>query len=1078
MSSPSNSATINGLQLTYIPSKYWTDQMSDFSLVKGKNKIPSNTDFFLIWVPSNNTPEYLEAQMKKQLKGIPVDKLFSCNINLAFSKSSRKKDGKLTLHKTYGKILPLLPASRFLNNLEIFQTTEEDRSLPELSRSLKTWALLTKFIFELLNRGSFIPLLTKVSEKKYNGQWRLILKTKYDNTRFTKILQNSIWTAYNLPNSIKLDYSVDSGFEGAEVDNLWHPSYLYSLYINKIGDVLIRSILNKKKFRAFNQYYNSEMQKDKRGEYDLAWDYKFLKSLLNKDPSFTITQFHERIVPKLIKNWINIGNISSLQQGIELAIKVNYPAKGEDKWPLNLYLSLHNGQNLIPMSQIWRGEFNGNSELLNRFQNKENFTELILKGLGKMVKIYPPLKKALNGPEPKTLLLNSSDVMDFFSYAKDLLLQSGFNVILPDAFQIGGKQRLSARMVIYSKKPEKFKAGTTSRPSLFQLDDMINYRWEGELGDQEINPKELKKIIDKKQPLINVKNEWVLIDQQDIEMISNIIDSPEDSGKFSGFQGQLSYIDGLKLGLSEKVTFQEEQSNYNVIVEGSFNQIIDQIKKFDKFEPIPQPTTFNGELRDYQKEGLTWLANLCELGFGVCLADDMGLGKTIEIIALLLHFKEIYKDKMGAVLIICPTSVIYNWKKELNKFASTLDIFLHHGSERPETVSGLTKYLKPHQIILTTYGTLRNDVDLMKTAPFSGIIVDESQNMKNPDAQQTQAIYQLQSRYRVCLSGTPIENRLMELWSLFKFLNPGLLGDQKEFRDNFVIPIERFHDQDAAERLKKIIAPFLLRRVKTDKSIINDLPKKREMKVYIDLSDQQKILYKEIVSKTLDNIESSSSQKNMIVLSLLTKLKQICNHPYQFLHKSVSNRELKENFKEFISMSPKLERLIDMLDEVLGKNEKAIIFTQFTQMGDILKEVLESRYDFPILYFHGSVPADKRKDIISQFQDPKPTSPPILILSLKAGGTGINLTEATTVFHYDRWWNPAVEKQATDRAYRIGQTENVNVYKFITLNSIEEKIDNLIEEKKELADMVISSGESWISELSDDKLKELISIDE
>jgi SNF2 family DNA or RNA helicase len=215
----------------------------------------------------------------------------------------------------------------------------------------------------------------------------------------------------------------------------------------------------------------------------------------------------------------------------------------------------------------------------------------------------------------------------------------------------------------------------------------------------------------------------------------------------------------------------------------------------------------------------------------------------------------------------------------------------------------------------------------------------------------------------------------------------------------------------------------------------------------------------------------------MIVLSLLTKLKQICNHPYQYQHKSISEQELRQNFKDIVSMSPKLERLIDMLDEVLAKNEKAIIFTQFTQMGDIIKEVLEYRYSFPILYFHGGVPADKRDDIIDRFQDPAADSPPLLILSLKAGGTGINLTEATTVFHYDRWWNPAVEKQATDRAYRIGQEENVNVYKFITISTIEEKIDNLIEEKKELADMVISSGESWISELSDDKLKQLISID-
>ena len=1063
-----------GLQLTYVPSDYWNDKISEFSLVEEKHNIPSTVDFFLIWTPSNNSPEDLEGEMKKKLKGIPVEKLYSCYINLALLNNSEKKDAGFTLQKVYGKILPLLPASRFLTNLEIFDTSQEDQDRPYFSNSIKTWALLTKFIFELLNRGSFVPLLMKDSDKKYNGQWRLLLKTKYDNTRFTKILQNSYWTAYNLPNTIKFESPTKNGFKGAKVEGLWHPSYLFSLYIDKIGDILIRSILNKKKFRAFEQYYNSEIKKDGRGEHDLAWDYKFLKSLLKKDPSFDITQFHETIVPKLIKNWINIGNISSLKRGIELAIKVNYPEPDEDEWPLNLYLSLRNGQDLLLLSNLWTGGGENDSEVLNRFKSKENFTEMILQGLGNMINIYPPLKKALNGPAPKTLMLNSSEVMEFFSYAKDLLLQSGFDVILPDAFQVGGKQRLSARMVIHSGKSTKTTASGSSRPSLFQLDDMVNYRWEGELGDQEVNTQELREIVEKEQPLVNIKGEWVLIDQQDINTISDIFDSSEESGEFMGVKGKVSYIKALKLGLSERVSFQEEKSNYNVVIEGSFNQIIDRIKEFEKFEPVSVPSEFNGELRGYQKEGLTWLANLCELGFGVCLADDMGLGKTIEIIALLLHFNKTYKD-MGATLIVCPTSVIYNWQKELNKFAPSLNVVFHHGSDRPETMSGLSQYLKPHQIILTTYGTLRNDVDLMKTAPFGGVIVDESQNMKNPDAQQTQAIYQLQSQYRVCLSGTPIENRLMELWSLFKFLNPGLLGNQKEFRENFVIPIERFHDQDATERLKKIIAPFILRRVKTDKSIIKDLPKKREMKVYIDLSEKQKALYKHVVTKTLDEMESSSSQKSVIVLSLLTKLKQICNHPYQYLHKSISKQKLEQNFKDIISMSPKLERLIDMLDELLEKNEKAIIFTQFTQMGDILKEVLEYRYDFPILYFHGGVPADKRDDIIDKFQDSSADSPPLLILSLKAGGTGINLTEATTVFHYDSPWNPATQDQATDRAYRIGQTESVNVYIFITVGTIEEKIEALLEEKRELAEKIIESqNESFILEFDEEKLINLL----
>jgi SNF2 family DNA or RNA helicase len=328
------------------------------------------------------------------------------------------------------------------------------------------------------------------------------------------------------------------------------------------------------------------------------------------------------------------------------------------------------------------------------------------------------------------------------------------------------------------------------------------------------------------------------------------------------------------------------------------------------------------------------------------------------------------------------------------------------------------------------------------------------------------------------LSGTPIENRLLELWSLFNFLNPSLLGNREEFQEKFIIPIERFQNQEAIDDLKTIIAPFIMRRVKSDKSIIKDLPLKNEMKIVIELTKEQVKLYKNLIKETLEKVEDTTDdnrKKRGLILGLLVKLKQICNHPYQYLKKDISSIGKDNEIKDIISQSNKLERLLEMTDEVISNGEKVLIFTQFTQMGTIIKKILEWKYKFRILYFHGSVPEKKRSEIIDEFQSEDIESPPILILSLKAGGTGLNLTQGTTVIHFDRWWNPAVEDQATDRAYRIGQKSVVNVYKFITNRTIEEKIDVLLEEKRDLSEKIVAStGESWISNLNNEKLKELL----
>jgi SNF2 family DNA or RNA helicase len=459
----------------------------------------------------------------------------------------------------------------------------------------------------------------------------------------------------------------------------------------------------------------------------------------------------------------------------------------------------------------------------------------------------------------------------------------------------------------------------------------------------------------------------------------------------------------------------------------------------------------------------------------------MGLGKTIQVIAFLCYLKKQFPKNPGSYLIICPTSILFNWHREITKFAPHLEVYFHHGPNRLKDPKNIPEFLKPHRIILTSYGTIRNDIDFLETIEFSGIIVDESQNMKNYISQQTQAIYKLKSQFRLCLSGTPIENRLLELWSLFNFLNPGLLGSRGEFTKQYILPIERFQDQTALNNLKFIISPFILRRVKSDKSIIKELPEKNEMKILIELTNEQVKLYKDLTENMLKELQASSVKKKntALILSLLVKLKQICNHPYQYLKIDIDSINLEENVKEVISQSKKLKRLVEMTEEVLESEGKLLIFTQFTQMGKILQKVLEFKFKSRILYFHGGVQENKRKQIVDEFQSNKIDSPPILVVSLKAGGTGLNLTQGTTVIHFDRWWNPAVEDQATDRAYRIGQKSVVNVYKFISKGTVEEKIDLLLEEKKDLADKIITStGESWISELDGEKLKEILLLSE
>jgi SNF2 family DNA or RNA helicase len=498
--------------------------------------------------------------------------------------------------------------------------------------------------------------------------------------------------------------------------------------------------------------------------------------------------------------------------------------------------------------------------------------------------------------------------------------------------------------------------------------------------------------------------------------------------------------------------------------------MLGKLQDKSKFEAIADPKTLKGKLREYQKRGVSWLSYLEQLGLNGCLADDMGLGKTVQVIARLLQEQEQAKKAKQTVnptLLIAPTSVVGNWRKEIEKFAPSLRAIVHHGNERAKEPKDFETMAQQNDVIITSFTLIRKDLSLFESVNWQRVVLDEAQNIKNPKAAQTKAILKLSAPHRLAMTGTPVENRLLDLWSIFNFLNPGYLGKEAQFRKQFETPIQKNNNRMQSATLKKLVEPFILRRVKTDQSIIKDLPDKVEQKLYCNLTKEQASLYEAVVKDITDDIDEVEGIKRKgLILATLLKLKQICNHPRQFL----------QDESDFLpERSHKLSRLSEMVAEVMEEGESLLIFTQFTELGDALEKYLRHTCHYNTYYIHGGTNRNKREKMITEFQDPE-TEPSVFILSLKAGGVGITLTKANHVFHFDRWWNPAVEDQATDRAFRIGQKKNVFVHKFVAIGTLEERIDEMIEDKKKLAGSIVGSDESWLTELDNDAFKKLITL--
>lgn len=584
------------------------------------------------------------------------------------------------------------------------------------------------------------------------------------------------------------------------------------------------------------------------------------------------------------------------------------------------------------------------------------------------------------------------------------------------------------------------------------LQSLLQFNWLIKIGDYEWTVSEFKELVEQKIRVIRLDNKWILLPFDELLVIYDELKEMEEEMKQNGSVSTL---------LQFKLREEDDESAIAINVDQKIGTYIDQLLK-----PIDQhayhiPESFNGTLRSYQERGFGWLRGLYQKGVGGCLADDMGLGKTIQAIAYILSLKE--QGIHAPILIICPTSVLENWKRELKSFAPSLSVYLHHGKDRFDNFND--KSLKQTDVVISSYALIVRDIDWFLERTWETIILDEAQYIKNTNTKQSKYIRHLKANHRLALTGTPMENKLDELWAIMEFLNPGYLGSLRGFRKKFITPIEKGQKDEPLKVLQKLIKPFILRRTKTDKSIITDLPEKYEQKLYCTLTKSQGYYYQSIVEELTEKMQKARGiERKGHVLAAISKLKQVCNYPY-YQNTSHIDKEL----------SGKLTLLHEVSTPVIDAGNKILVFTQYVRTGKMLEQFFNNYYSLSVYFLHGGLNSKKREQVIGEFRKAKQA---VMILSIKSGGVGLNLTEANYVIHYDRWWNPAIENQATDRAYRIGQEKDVHVYKFITSGTLEEGIDKMIEQKQGLSDKIIGAESKWITEMTDEEVLNLIRLRE
>ncbi|MBD1834728.1 DEAD/DEAH box helicase [Cyanobacteria bacterium FACHB-472] len=724
-------------------------------------------------------------------------------------------------------------------------------------------------------------------------------------------------------------------------------------------------------------------------------------------------------------------------------------ADNVDNWQIEFLATAKQDPSLkLSLAEYWQLSQKQKKDIQKYFG--KDFENNLLLNLGYAARMYPKLWQGLETDQPIGLPLNLAEAFEFLKESAWVLEDSGYKVIVPAWWTPEGRRKAKIRLKASSRPKGQTKAASKG---YFSLDSIVQYQYELAIGGQTVTEKEWQQLVNAKSPLVQFRGQWIELDQEKMQQMlefwqNNAKDQPE-----------MTLTDLMKLAA-------ESENELEVEHDQTLAEMMAKLQDKSKLEPIENPPQLQGNLREYQKRGVSWLQYLENLGLNGCLADDMGLGKSVQVIARLVHEKESTPSVLPT-LLIAPTSVVGNWQKEIEKFAPHLQAMVHHGSSRIQQVAEFKAASLNHDVVITSFTLARKDEKLLESVKWHRLVLDEAQNIKNPKAAQTKAILKLPATHRLALTGTPLENRLLDLWSIFNFLNPGYLGKEAQFRKSFEIPIQKDNNKVKSTTLKKLVEPFILRRVKTDQSIINDLPDKVEQKLYCNLTKEQASLYEAVVKDVSKKINDSEGiQRKGLILSTLLRLKQICNHPAQFL----------QDGSEFsVERSHKLGRLAEMVEEAVSEGESMLIFSQFKEVCDSLEKYLKYTCHYNTYYIHGGTNRNKREQMIAEFQNPE-TEPSVFILSLKAGGVGITLTKANHVFHFDRWWNPAVEDQATDRAFRIGQKKNVFVHKFVAIGTLEERIDKMIEDKKKLSSAVVGADEAWLTELDNEAFKQLISL--
>ena len=753
-----------------------------------------------------------------------------------------------------------------------------------------------------------------------------------------------------------------------------------------------------------------------------------------------------------VRGWL--GRLDDLAGNTDLRLwlDLSSPDAAADPWTVHVGLvPRHDPDLLLSAADIWQ-----ETPEVRQAAGDADPQEALITELGAAARIWPAMDALLNQAAPESLQLTTAEAWLFLGEFRPLLEDAGVKIRVPRwVGQDDARLGLCLSMEALDEAPNG-------------LETRIAYRWIVAVGEQRLTLEQLLHLRQSGDRLVRIEDQWVEVDPEQLDAAIALLEA--------GDAQEASLLEALRLaGGGDAAT--AGMPVLGVEANGWLKGLLGTPDD-ETMEAIDQPEAFRGDLRPYQRMGLSWLSFLDRHGLGACLADDMGLGKTVQLISL-LQWERAAGRLCGPTLLVVPTSVVGNWRRELERFAPELRVHIQHGPERP-LGDALAVVAADSDVIVTTYALVARDRDSLEPLEWHRVVLDEAQSIKNPPTKQAGAIRALNASRRVALTGTPVENRLTELWSIMDFCNPGFLGDQPTFRRRFARPIERHRDDTAAADLRRLVQPFILRRLKTDRTVIDDLPDCVESREHAVLTPEQAGLYQEAVDDMLGQVDRSDGiQRRGLILSLLGRLKQICDHPVLAVkgEDAVTSAVSEGDPGTLARRSGKSVRLLQLLEEVLANGERALVFTQYRRMGRLLAAMIEHQLECRTLFLHGGTPVPKREKMIETFQDPEGDAS-VFVLSLKAGGLGLNLTAASHVFHFDRWWNPAVERQATDRAFRIGQTKTVHVHPFVCTGTLEERIDRMLEEKTELAERIIGTGEQWITELSTGQLRDLLTLRE